>query len=105
MSAPPSSQAEAYTSAQEPSESIDLRAYWRVIARRRWLVIPFFVATVLVTALVTLRQTKIYDATCTIIIDLTAPKVLDQQVQDFVETGAGAGVATGAATTTRPSTR
>ena len=35
-------------------------------------------------------QTKIYDATCTIIIDLTAPKVLDKDsVQDVVETGTG----------------
>ncbi len=89
MPAPPSTQAEAYA-VSEPSESIDLHAYWRVIARRRWLVIPFFAAAVLATALVTLRQTRIYDATCTIIIDLSAPKVLDQQaVQDVVESGPG----------------
>jgi len=91
MPATPNTQPEGYASAPEQSEAIDLRAYWRVILRRRWLIIPFFVATVLVTALVTLRQTKIYDATCTIIIDLSAPKVLDtQQMQDVVETGAGA---------------
>ncbi len=91
MSDPPSTQAEKYAATREEAEAIDLHAYWRVVMRRRWVVIPFFVATVVVTALVTLRQTKIYDATCTIIIDLSAPKVLDtQQMQDVVETGAGA---------------
>jgi polysaccharide biosynthesis transport protein len=69
----------------EGSESIDLHAYWRTIVRRRWLVIPFFLAVVLVTGIVTLRQTRIYDATCTIIIDLSAPKVLDKDsVQEVV---------------------
>ncbi len=74
----------------EGSESIDLHAYWRTIVRRRWLIIPFFLAVVLVTGIVTLRQTRIYDATCTIIIDLAAPKVLDKDsVQEVVESGSG----------------
>jgi capsular exopolysaccharide synthesis family protein len=70
-------------------DAIDLRAYWRTLLRRRWLVIPFFVASLLVTTIVTLRQTKIYDATCTVIIDLVAPKVLDKDVQEVVESGSG----------------
>ncbi len=83
--------APGYAQAPSPSdETIDVRAYWRTIVRRRWLVIPFFVATVLVTTLVTLKQTKIYAATCTIIIDLSAPKVLDsEQMKDVVESGTG----------------
>ena len=82
---------EALASAQDASDAIDIHAYWRTIVRRRWLVIPFFVAAVLVTAIVTLRQTKIYDATCTIIIDLAAPRVLEkEQVQEVVDSGAGA---------------
>jgi capsular exopolysaccharide synthesis family protein len=71
------------------ADAIDVRAYWRTIVRRRWLVIPFFVAAVLVTAIVTLRQTKIYDATCTVVIDVMAPRVLDKDVQEVVESGAG----------------
>src|SRR5512146_351323 len=72
-------------------DAFDLHAYWRTIVRRRWIVVPFFVATVLVTAVVTLRQTRIYDATCTIIIDLAAPRVLEkEQVQEVVDSGAGA---------------
>ncbi|MGC3999837.1 MAG: polysaccharide biosynthesis tyrosine autokinase [Anaeromyxobacter sp.] len=72
------------------TESLDLHAYWRTIVRRRWMIVPFFLATVAVTAFVTLRQTKIYDATCTIVIDLAAPRVLEkEQVQDVVESGTG----------------
>jgi capsular exopolysaccharide synthesis family protein len=80
----------APSTATGASDPLDLHALWRTILRRRWLVIPFFVATVLVTTVVTLRQTKIFDATVTIIIDLAAPRVLDkEQVQDVVETGTG----------------
>ncbi len=74
--------------ASEMAESIDLHGYWRTIVRRRWLIVPFFLATVLITGIITLRQTKIFDATCTIIIDLQAPKVLDKDsVQEVVESG------------------
>jgi capsular exopolysaccharide synthesis family protein len=76
--------------APPPVEGLDFRALWRTILRRRWLVLPFMLATVLVTTVVTLRQTKMYDATATIIIDLSAPRVLEKdQVQDVVETGTG----------------
>jgi polysaccharide biosynthesis transport protein len=77
-------------SATDASSSLDFHEYWRVLIRRRWLVIPFFLATVLVTTLITLRQIKVYSATCTIIIDLSAPKILEKdQVQEVVETGTG----------------
>lgn len=77
---------------QDPqtSDTVDLHAYWRVVVRRRWLIVPFFVAVVLVTMLITLRQTKYYEAVATIVIDLQAPRVLEKDsVQDVVETGAG----------------
>ena len=74
----------------EAGDAIDLHAYWRTVWRRRWLVLPFFAAAVIVTGLVTLKMTPLYDATCTIVIDLSAPKVLDDKsVQDVVETGTG----------------
>jgi succinoglycan biosynthesis transport protein ExoP len=69
-------------------DEIDLRAYWRVIQRRRWVIVSVFAAAVLLTLLVTLRQTKIYAATATLIIDLNAPRVLNKdQVQDVVDNG------------------
>jgi polysaccharide biosynthesis transport protein len=71
-------------------EALDLQALWRTIYRRRWLVIPFFVAAVGATAIVTLKMPRIYEATCTIIIDMQAPKVLDKdQLQEVVDSGTG----------------
>jgi capsular exopolysaccharide synthesis family protein len=87
MPPPPGSQQEPF--APDASETLDLREYWRAVVRRKWLVVPVFLAAVLATAIVSLRQTRIYDATCTIVIDLAAPRVLDsQQVQEVVESGA-----------------
>ena len=90
MSEQQSSTPEGRSLVSEVTDSIDLQAYWRTLVRRRWLIIPFFLAVVLVTGIITLRQTRIYDATCTIIIDLSAPKVLDKDsVQEVVESGSG----------------
>ncbi len=69
-------------------DEIDLRAYWRVVQRRRWVIASVFAAAVILTLLVTLRQTKIYAATTSLIIDLNAPRVLNKdQVQDVMDTG------------------
>lgn len=74
----------------EEGSALDLHAFWRTVVRRRWLILPFFTAVVLVTALMTVRQTKIYDAVCTIIIDVNAPRVLDKEaVQDVMDSGTG----------------
>ena len=55
-------------------DEIDLRAYWRIIVRRRWLIGAVFASVVVLTLLFTLRQTKIYAAAATLIIDLNAPR-------------------------------
>lgn len=73
----------------EPRDLADLLQYWRIVSRRRWLVISILVASVALGALYSLRQQKIYSAGCTLIIDMAAPRVLDQQVQDVVESGVG----------------
>jgi len=53
------------------------------------MLIAFGVALLAVT-LYTLRQQRIYSSTCTVLIDLAAPKVLDNnQVQDVVDQGPG----------------
>jgi len=74
----------------QDGDAIDLRAYWRVIVRRRWVIASVFAAAVILTLLVTLRQTKIYAATATLIIDLNAPRVLNNKdVQEVVDSGTG----------------
>jgi len=78
------------TTTPEQGDELDLRTYWRVIVRRRWLILGVFAATVVLTMLVTLRQTKIWAATATLVIETNAPRVLDKdQVQDVVDTGVG----------------
>ncbi len=70
--------------------SLDLHAIWRTVVRRRWLIAPFFAAVVLIVTVLTIRQVKIYDAVCTIIIDVSAPRILEREsVQDVVDTGTG----------------
>lgn len=72
------------------NDPVDLHAYWRTIVRRRWIVVSVFVVAVLATAILTFRQTKIYDAVCTIIIEVAAPRVLEKdQLQEVVDSGSG----------------
>jgi capsular exopolysaccharide synthesis family protein len=69
----------------------DLRAYWRIVVHRRWVIASVFATAVILTLLITLRQTKIYAATATIIIDISAPRILNkEQVQEVVDSGTGA---------------
>jgi capsular exopolysaccharide synthesis family protein len=69
-------------------DEIDLRAYWRILVRRRWVIASVFAAAVVLTLLFTLRATKIYAAATTIVIDPNTPRILDkEQVQDVVDTG------------------
>jgi len=68
---------------------LDLRQYVDTLLRRRWAVAAFFVVTVSVVTLFTLKQPKIYQATSTVIIENQAPQVLGQQVQDVVDVGSG----------------
>src|SRR6185437_11490346 len=68
---------------------LDLRQYVDTVLRRRWAVAAFFVVSVTVVTLFTLRQPKIYQATATIVVDSQAPQVLGQQVQDVVDVGSG----------------
>jgi len=78
------------TTTPDQGDELDLRAYWRVIVRRRWLILGVFAAAVVLTMLVTLRQTRIWAATATLVIETNAPRVLDKdQVQDVVDTGVG----------------
>ncbi len=69
---------------------IDLGSIWRIILRRRWAIVSVFLVVVAAVVLVTLRQQKIYAASATLIIDLAAPKVLDNnQVGEVVDSGSG----------------
>jgi polysaccharide biosynthesis transport protein len=60
------------------------------IVRRRWLLIALVVIAALgATAFVTLRTTKVYRATATVRIEVQAPRVLGNDVENVVEMGTG----------------
>lgn len=67
--------------------AFDLRLYIDVILRRRWAIAAFFGATVALVTFFSMRQTKIYQATATLIIETQAPQVLGNQIHDVAETG------------------
>jgi capsular exopolysaccharide synthesis family protein len=67
---------------------IDLRDYWRVVIKRRWTVVAFFVIAVTMVTIFTLRQTKIYEARASVIIEPYAPQVLGN-VREVYNMGAG----------------
>ncbi len=69
-------------------DTIDLRRLLSVL-RKRWLGIAAVFAVVVVAAgLFTIRQTPVYQASTSLIIDPVMPRIL-QEVSDVVEVGAG----------------
>lgn len=72
------------------ASQIDLRYYLRLFWRRRWFVLAVMVSVIAAVAFYTLRQPKVYQAMASVIIDVTAPRVLDSQVQDVTDNGGSA---------------
>ncbi len=65
-----------YGSSQEEKE-IHLRDYWRVIQKRRWTVLAFFLIVVITTAIATFTMRPIYRGTTTIQINKENPQIVD----------------------------
>ena len=73
---------------QETEPQIDLREYWKIVLKRRWTVMAFFVVAVTLVTIFTLRQKKIYEASASVIIEVDAPQVLGN-VREVYNLGAG----------------
>ena len=74
--------------AAAPAEVVDLRAWLRVLRRRFWLILALTLLVFAAGAIRTLREQKLYTAAVSLVIELQAPKVLGDQVQDVAETQA-----------------
>ena len=61
---------------QEEKE-INLRDYWKVIRKRQWMIIAFFLIVVVVTAIGTFTMKPIYRGTSTIQINKENPQIVD----------------------------
>ena len=61
---------------QEEKE-VHLRDYWKVIQKRRWIVIAFFLIVLIATAVGTFTMKPIYRGTATIQINKENPQIVD----------------------------
>ena len=70
-----------------PGTARELRHYLNVL-RKRWRVVTAVLVVGLAVAFVyTIRQPKTYESTCSMVIESSAPQVLDG-VKDIIEMGA-----------------
>ncbi len=58
-------------------KEVNLRDYWKVIRKRRWTILAFFIIVVVTTAIVTFTIRPIYRGTATILINKENPQILD----------------------------
>ncbi|MFH0788474.1 MAG: polysaccharide biosynthesis tyrosine autokinase [Pseudomonadota bacterium] len=76
------------------NREINLRDYWHILLKRRWIVITFFLVLVTTVAIQSLTMTPVYRATAQILIEKSTPALLsgqeivaiDTSGQDFYQT-------------------
>jgi len=66
----------SYLPPQEEKE-VNLRDYWKVIRKRQWIIIAFFLIVVITTAIGTFTMKPIYRGTSTIQINKENPQIVD----------------------------
>jgi len=62
---------------EEDHDIIDLREYWRIIVKRKWVVIGFFLIVLITVITATMLMTPIYRATSVLQIEREAAKVVE----------------------------
>lgn len=62
---------------EDDDDVLDLREYWRIIVKRKWTVIGFFVIVLVAVATATMLMTPIYRATSVLQIEREAAKVVE----------------------------
>ena len=71
-----------------PESGFDLRRLVAILLHRKWVILGVAALVLALVAARTLRERKVYTASVTLIIELQAPKVLGDQVQDVAESSA-----------------
>ena len=73
---------------EEDEDSINLRAYWAVVMRRKWTVLTFLAIVVVAAMTATYLTTPIYRASTTLQIDAEEAKIVQyEQVTSGAQTG------------------
>ena len=61
---------------EEERKEVDLLEIWRVILKRKWVIIAFAGAIILFTGIITFTATPMYRATTTLLIEEVTSKVM-----------------------------
>lgn len=77
-----------------PLPPVDIRQYWNVVYRRKWLIIALAAITSSIAAALVLKMTPMYRATATVMIESKGPNVVsiqdvydvDTQAQEYYQT-------------------
>ncbi len=75
--------------APQDEDTIDLREYWRMIVKRKWVVISILVFAVVISMLATMLTIPVYRSSAVIQINFESPRIL--QIQDFTPESRGWG--------------
>src|SRR5215471_10682775 len=54
---------------QPEGDAIDLRSYWRIFVKHRWLILSIFFCSIIATTIIILSMTPIYTAETTLLIE------------------------------------
>lgn len=74
---------------KQDDDEIDLLAYWRVLVKRRWLILSVLAGALALSLLATLLMPSIYRATATLQIDREIMQIVQIEGMTPVEGGAG----------------
>jgi len=73
----------------EEAGEIDIHRYVSIVWRRRWIIAAVAVVGVTLAVIHTKRQTPVYSASASVLLDPSPPQFLDGKVQEVVQLGAG----------------
>src|SRR5882672_7673131 len=62
---------------QSEEGAIDLRSYWRLLVKHRWLIASIFFCFVIATTIIILSMTPIYTAETTLLIERKTPQAIN----------------------------
>ena len=62
---------------QQEEKEVNLRDYWKVVSKRRWIIIAFFLIVVVSTAVGTFTMKPVYRGTTSIQINKENPQIVD----------------------------
>lgn len=71
----------------EPGDDIELLRYVNVLRKRKWIMLAVVAVGMTLAVIYTMRQTRIYQATASVVVDPAPPQVFGSQVQEVIQLG------------------